>query len=246
MSANQSVAAALQAAPKTNRQISRSLFEAQGENTADEDSEIATFVAERPRQLRGDRDVRITIPAYESFTTDGTGSNTETFTLSNDIVQSPVSQNIVLWDDGDVVSPDSVDYGANSFDYTDSATGSELDVYYLVSDPAEVVLRKRAPTRSARVEQRIFEENATILNQRDQDDDGFVLTTDDSPFQGTLPEDYELALVVNAAYTVRLDGPSRTNGSPSALNLLLQLPAQFINTSIPGVDDAVKRDIAGV
>lgn len=103
------------------------------------------------------------IPTHES-TTVTTDSGTETVNLSNNLVNSPSVRDVetsssntsvsgprslVVWDDQSDIQTgvNSVDYDANSFDYTTpDTTDRDLEVYYLWGDQAQVELRHYVPS----------------------------------------------------------------------------------------------------
>jgi len=59
-------------------------------NTPGEFSQIASYTADAVLGIRTGRDnpLRVAIPAFQSFTTDGTAGNTETFNLGHDLVDA--------------------------------------------------------------------------------------------------------------------------------------------------------------
>lgn len=93
-----------------------------------------------------------------------TDSGTETVNLSNNIVNSPTVRDVptsssetsttgqyslVVWDDTDDIQTGvaSVDYAANSFDYTTSdTTDDDLEIWYLWGDSAQVEFRRYTPS----------------------------------------------------------------------------------------------------
>lgn len=101
--------------------------------------------------------VTMYLMVHEQFTTDGSAGNDETFSLSNDLVNSPTvqdtdtsqtsggaevdssgHQDLVVYDGGTQKAVVSVDYDANEFTYADAGTASTLDVYYLFGDGGEI------------------------------------------------------------------------------------------------------------
>lgn len=87
---------------------------------------------------------------HESKTTNGTAGTTETFALANDLINSPAMSDapvsagqadLVLFEDGTQVAPDSVNYSADEFTFTNNTGGSTLDVYYLWGDPSKIEAR---------------------------------------------------------------------------------------------------------
>jgi hypothetical protein len=227
--------------------ISRSDFEddTNTPNTQNELEEIARYTIPRPRVLRGDKPVRLVVPAYETFSTNGTADDTETFSLSNDIIQSDAAEDLVLYDDGSRVDEDSIDYANNSFDYTDSGTGSDLDVWYVCSDAARVLFEKEAPAGQSTINEEVFESNTALLHRRDQQTDGITVdTSGKGEAFPVLPEDYDLVVKVDAPYTVRFEDDDAEGLTPTNMHLLI--PTEHFEESPPGLGEAVKRDIAGL
>ncbi|WP_435362753.1 hypothetical protein [Haloarchaeobius sp. DYHT-AS-18] len=212
-------------------------------NTTGEKSVVATYAAPRPIRLREDREMDLAVPAYESFTVDGTADNTETFNLANDLLDTPVTEALVLWEDGSPVQPDSVDYANNSFDYTSSNTGTTLDVYYIPRNPASVEFEKVAPGGGSTIKQPLFEIPTAIAHTRDQSKDPLSFDLGRTPLQDAVPRKWVVQVSVNAPYTVKFEESTR---GTSATNALLSVPRAQTESRIPGLKDAVKADIAGL
>jgi hypothetical protein len=193
--------------------------------------------------LREDREVDLAIPCHETKTTDGNGGDTETFSLANDLLDTPATEALVLYDDGSVVQPDSVDYANDSFDYTDSDTGSTLDVYYIPRDPASVEFRKVAPGGGQTIRQPLSDIPTAIAHTRDQSKDPLDFDLGRSALHGVVPRKWAIQMVVNAPYNVEFEEDSR---GTSASNALLSLPRLQTEARVGGLKDAVKADIAGV
>lgn len=109
-----------------------------------------------------DRGLELFLMTHESFTTDSTGGNQETFSLSNELADSPAlngdggadgedtsppssgQADLVLYDSGTQVAPDAVRYNShssnpNEFDYTNpDASADTLDVYYVWEDSSQI------------------------------------------------------------------------------------------------------------
>lgn len=214
-------------------------------NTTGELEEIARWTVPRPRVLRGDKPVRIVVPAYETFSTDGTASNTETFSLANDIIESDAAEDLVLYNEGSRVDADSIDYSNNTFDYTDSGTNNDLDVWYVVGDAARVLFEKEAPAGQSTITEEIHEINTSLLHRRDQQKDGITLdVVDKGEAFPVLPEDYDVVVKVDAPYTVRFEDDDAEG--LTATNFHLLLPTEDHSETPPGLGEAVKRDIAGL
>lgn len=231
-------------APWTDGNVAKNEFSFQS-NTTGEKSVVAEFKAQRPLRLRDDpdADLRLTIPAYESFTTDGTGGNTETFSLSSDLLDSPSTESFVIYEDGSRVQADSIDYAGDSFDYTSSGTNTELDVFYVSGEPADVVIRKAAPGAGGTTNQILKGMQAKIIHSRDQSEQEIEFNLTRTQFQAYVPRKFKIQLVVNAPYNVAYAGPSRANGTPRASNALLNLPRRQTEARIRGLGNAVKQDM---
>jgi len=216
--------------------------------TPDDDSVVAEIKTGRPIQLRDDPDanLRLVLPAHEHFTTNGTADEAETFALGHNLIESPTTQDFLLWEDGSVVQPDSVDYDDNSFNYTSSGTNTDLDVFYVARNPASVEIRKSAPGAGGKVNQTLKEAQTAILHTRDQAQQEITFGFDRTPLQPYLPRKFRLQVVVNAPYSVAFEAPERANGTPRAHNALLSLPRYQTEERIEGLGAAVKQDMIGV
>ncbi|WP_323192849.1 hypothetical protein [Halostella sp. PRR32] len=223
-------------------------FDFEGPNTTGEESVVADLQAERPVALRDDKDadLKLVIPAWESFSTDGTGGNTETFNLSNDIIDSPSTVSFLLYEEGSLVDADSVDYANNSFTYTDDGTNNTLDVFYVPRTPADVRLKKVISDGTTSIGQDVYEENTAILHSRDQAEQPTEVDVSSSELERYIPRKSNLQLIVNADYTVRFEAPERTNGVPKATNAILSVPKFQTESNVPGLQQAVKADAAGL
>jgi hypothetical protein len=216
-----------------------------GPNTTGEDSIVLSHRVDRARQLRADRNVRIVVPAFESFTTDGTADNTETFNLSHNIIDSPAGENLVLWEAGNRVQPDSINYSGDSFDYTDDGTGNNLYAWYIPQDAASVSIVKRAPKGQSGtvLQEEVFDAPTSLLHTRNQVKNGLNLDLGGSRGKPIVPEDWDLRLVVNAPYTVRYDDPN--GDGATADNFVVSVPWFRQQGRVEGLDQAVRFDIAG-
>jgi hypothetical protein len=212
-------------------------------NTQDEASVVATFQADRPIIVREDREFDLAVPAYESFTTNGTADDSETFNLGYNLLDTPATEALVLFDDGSRAQPDSIDYAADSFDYSSPNTDSTLDVYYVPRDPASVSFRKVAPGGGSTVRQPLFDVPTAIAHTRDQSKDPLSFDLQRSPLHGVVPRKWSVEMVVDAPYPVAFEEDTRDT---SATNALLSVPRLQTEARINGLKDAVKRDVAGL
>jgi hypothetical protein len=148
--------------PKTFRQQA----ETEAATTSDRER-IARFNATRPLVVRGDKRFQIAVPAYESFTTNGTADDTETFDLAHSLLDQPNTENLVVWDGSTYVGGegalDAVDYGAGTFDYASPNTNSTLHVWYMTGARAELEIEK--VTTNDNNQQGLYSESLSLVHQ---------------------------------------------------------------------------------
>lgn len=211
--------------------------------TSGEESQLASFPVPTARGfLQGPQNpMKVALPAYESFTTDGTADNTETFSLSYDLIDCPNTGNLVLYEGGTKVSPDSVDVAGDSFDFTSTGTNTTLHVFYMVGDTANVVLKKVAPSGKAGAEEELYEAPMHHVNLQDQTDQPQYLSLQDDRFAPWVPKDFEVQLYVDATYPVALTDPD--GDGAVAHNALFQIPAKKAQSEIPGLGAAIRESM---
>lgn len=223
--------------PSSSQRLTKSDFEYLTD-TANQRTKIAEYSVDQPIAFV-ERGIRLVLTVHESFTTDGSGGNTETFNLSADLIETVNTSDLVVFADGDRVRPDSVDADADSFDYTDSGTASDLDVFYVARDPVQIEVEKSSPSAQGNVTEVVFDDVTSMLHERDQNQDPPV-------------PDFDTALgpVVPKDWTVDIyaDGPVaqafEANGV-EAVNAVLSMPIRRSAESIEGLSNAVKQDIIG-
>lgn len=236
MAESPSVAEQVRNAPRQKNTLKKGDFSL-SDGTSGEESNVATYEAPRDLEIRSDKPIRLMIPVKESFTTDGTGS--QTIDLANDLVKSPNTQNIyILSNEGSgdpdtVVEPSSVNYSGDSFDYDDGSSAEDLEVYYVARDPGIIRIKKVAPESQGTVEEVIYDEASSLLHTQDQHDDPVNLELNQSEVQDIVPEDWDIVVEVDLPYTASMDGG----------NAQLQIPARFLQSEIEGIDEAVAHDI---
>ena len=215
------------------------------EQTSNTTGELSRVLRHRPNTVLGIRGgpsepFFFAIPAYESFTTDGTAGNTETFNLAHSIHDTPNTASLALWEGGSRVQPDSIDYANDSFTYTDDATGNTLHVYYISDAPAEVRIEKRIPGKSS-VSQEVWSGQAHLLHQKDQGEDSPNFRFGTDPFERFVASDMTLDVKVKAPYTVKFR--ESTDGT-EADNALLNIPANSGQDTVKGLAPAIKAAMA--
>lgn len=211
-------------------------------NTQDERSVVASFQADRPMVIREDRAVDLAIPAHETFTTDGSG-NEETHAVSYNLYETPVTEPLVLFSDGDPVNPDSIDFDADEFTYTDGGAAEELDAYYIPRDPVTIEFRKTAPGGGSTMREKLKQIPSAIAHTRDTAKRDSALSFSFHGLGGVIPRKWRLEVVVDAPYPIEFGEDTR---GTTATNALLEVPKLQTEERLRGLKDAVKADVAGV
>jgi hypothetical protein len=206
-------------------------------------SVIAEWQAERAYGIRDSKPFDLSIMAVETKTTDGNAGDTETFNLSHDLLSSNVvGESLVLYEGNQLVQPDSVDYAANSFDYTDDGTNNDLAVFYAAGDQALVSIQKVAPNGTP---EELFAGDISQIHRRDQNERPLTMDLDRSPFQPIVPTDFRLEVAVNAPYTASyVADPDGDGTDVTAANSLLDIPVTGAASSIPDLGTVVRNDMA--
>lgn len=212
-------------------------------NSQGQMSEVADFTVDTALAVRTGRSnpLRIAIPAYESKTTDGTAGNTETFALSYDLIDTPNTGSLVLWENGTLVSPDSVDFANDSFDYTDDGTGNTLHVYYIPGNAATLEVRKIMPNSKISAGEALYEGNLGLVHNAKQAEQPEYFTLNESELQRFLAADMDLEVRIDAPYQIRWEDPDGDGTEPT--NALLQIPAQKADSEVEGLGSAIRADM---
>lgn len=236
---HEQIAKRLREVPANDRPLSRSDFTLTN-GTASERSKVAEFKADRPFALREDERVRLALVTHESFTTDGTGGNTETFSLSHDVVDAgSTAEPLAVFKNGTAADEDSVDFSGDTFDFTDSGSSNTLDVYYTVGpgDQCQVEIEKAAPKD---VTDGVWTGDIGLVNARDQDKQDLTLDFD-HPLDRIVPKNWYIRVYADGPYAVEW---SESTNSTSAPNALLTLPIRQSQENIEGLHRAVRHRIA--
>jgi hypothetical protein len=212
--------------------------------TANQRSKVAEYQPDLPLALREDADMRIAFVAGEEFTTDGTGGNTETFNLSNDIVDSPNATDLVLYDSGSRVQPDSVDHATDSFDYTNpDASQDTLHAFYVARNPGTVEIEVVSPKAQGNVSKTVYDDVTSIIAERNQNKEPLEFDFDDA-LEGLIPARWNLQVYVDAPFAVRWDdGGLATSNGDEAVNAIVSMPVRRAHNNVEGLGQAVKQDI---
>lgn len=206
-------------------------------------SEVAALVADTALALRTGRSnpFRVAIPAYESFTTAGDGSD-QTFTVMHDLVECPDTQDVVVWFDGAYQgSPQSIGHDANEFTVSGPGEAVTVHAYYISGKAATFQLRKKTPSAKQSASAKLYEANLGLVHQANQSEQPEYLSLNESELQRFLASDMELTARLKAPYQVRWSDPDGDDTEPT--NALLQVPAQKSNGEIEGLTSAISADM---
>ena len=206
-------------------------------------SNIATLVADTALALRTGRrnPLRIAIPAYQSFTTAGDGSD-QTFNVTHDLAECPDTQDVVVWfDDAYQGSPKSVNHDTNEFTVSGPGSAVTVHAYYIAGDAASFEIRKKTPSAKTTNSEKLYEVNLGLLHDANQSEQPEFLELNESPLQRFLASDMELTARLKAPYQVRWTDPDGDGTEPT--NALLQVPAQKSNGEIEGLRSAISADM---
>jgi len=207
-------------------------------------SKIASYEVETPLAFREEA-VRLSFVTVEEFQTDGSGGNTETFNLSYDALPTNNTTDFVLYESGNRVQPDSVDYAANTFDYTDDGTGNYLHAYYVPRDPSYIEIVKTAPKSQGRVEETVFDATTSMLHERNQNKEPPEMDfTDGNPLDPMVPRKWTIDIYADGPVPFAWDDSGESNGQGTvATNAVVSVPINRATQDLPNLSQAVKQDI---
>jgi len=205
-------------------------------------SRLGRYRADTAVMLRGGKPFRIAVPAYYGDTTDGNAGDSETFTLPHSVVDTPATQSVVVWLDGDYYgAPDSVDYANDTIDVTDPNTNSNLHVYYVSDAPATLELRKAVPDSTTSSSQQVYQANTGLVHGTQQTEQPEFLSVGGSPLHGFVAADMTVDAYIKAPYTVRWTDPDGDDTEPT--NAMLNLPIMEGRSEVAGLKAAIKAEM---
>lgn len=204
---------------------------------------IATKQMRRPHAVREDVPIMPALLAFESFDADATGGEAETFQLGHSVVESGATdESVVVYSDGARVSPNSVNYDANTVTVTVAANAT-VDVFYCSDEQARVILVKTAP--GGNVSETLWSGDIGLLHARDHAKEPVFLDLSASALQPVIPTDWTLDTYVQAPYTAALAADVDGDGDDErAPNGLLDISMRATQDNIGGLDQAVRDDAA--
>ena len=242
------VAQRLRDTPAQHNHITPRTFREEGKtpvNATGERSKIAELTLDTPLRLKSGRDnpFRVAVPAYEKLgPTDGSAGDSETFNLSHEIVESPVTQDAVVYLDGSLYgAPDSIDYANNSIDVTDPNTGSAVHVWYITGEAATLSLYKAIPNSETSNSQRLWKNQLARLHEQEQSKQPEFFNFPGRSWKPYLASDMKLRVYINAPYEVRFEDPDGHGNT--ATNMLLNIPTEQAQRTVPGLISTVKASM---
>jgi len=225
--------------PTNRNTLRRDQFEGDAHAGGSGETTILEYATDQPISLRNGARYRLVPVVRESFTTDGSSGDTdETINLSNNLIDSDVSDDVVAYVDGTRTSVNATDYAANSIDIDDQATtDSAGTVYYVAAEQAQVKIKKVGPGGS--VSETLVEHDAALINQRDPNRDPLRFSLDASPWQATIPSNWKLQVTVNGPVNAGWDPDT----DPTPANLLVSMPIERSTVSeVDGLGSVVRTD----
>lgn len=208
--------------------------------TSNQRSLIGEYEVETPVFVR-EEPMRLMFVTTETFTTDGTAGNTETFNLSYNLISTVNTADLVLYEGNQRVQPDAVDADADTFDYTDDGTGNDLHAHYVFREPVEITIEKSAPSAQGNVSQPIYDDPTPILHERDQNQEP-PEPEFETPLEGIVPRNWTIEIYAEGPLPVEYEDPDGNTAS----NAIIRVPINRAKKDVKGLGQVVKQDIAGV
>lgn len=232
----------LASVPASNQFLKRADFDLSNGNP-NQRSRIARYKAELPLALREDVPMRLMFVVQETFTTDGTAGNTETFNLANDLIESANTTDFVLYENANQVQPDSVSYTGDSFDYTDDATGNQLHAFYVARDPVQIEIEVAAPKSRGGVQKVVYDDATSLLHTQDQNKEPPQFDFDD-PMEAVVPRKWTIDVYQDGPVGFDWDDSDATNSDGTeAINAILSIPIRRAQNDVEGLSAAAKQAI---
>jgi len=228
--------------PATNQRLKRQNF-ALNNGVAGARTKIGTYKAESPLSFREEA-VRLIFIQVEEFQTDGSG-NQQTFNLNHDIIPTDNTTDFVLFEAGSRVQADSIDYAADSFDYTGPGSAEYLHAYYVPRDPVQVEIVKSAPKSQGQVSEVVYDDTTSILHERNQNKEPPMMDfANDSPLAPVVPRKWTVDIYADGPVGFDWDDSDSANSQgTTAVNAVVSLPVNRAKRDVSGLGQAVKQDI---
>lgn len=209
---------------------------------ANQRQKIASYKAKSPIAFR-EASLRLAFVVVEQFQTNGTGGDTETFSLSNDVLDTANTSSFALYESGNPVQADTVDYDADTFDYTDDGTSNYLHAAYVARDPVQIDIEKSAPSGAGQVSQPLFDDVTSMLHERNQNKSPPSMQFN-SVEESVVPRNWSVDIYADGPVALAWDDSDTANPQGiEAVNPVVSLPIIRAKQNISGLSRAVKRDI---
>lgn len=247
-------ARAVDDAPKKLNKLKKSEFDL-SEGSTNQRTRIASYEAEVPLVLT-ERAMALAFTVVEEFQTNGTADDTETFNLANDAIQTPNTNDFLLYESGNRVQPDSVDYAADSFDYTDDGTGNFLHAYYVPREATQVEIEVKAPKSHGGVSRTVYDDVTSLLHERNQQKEPPRMSFDApegarsdrqqgaQALQRVLPRKWRLDVYQNGPVAFSwTDADEANSQGTTATSALLTMPVARLSQQMPELAAAVRQSI---
>jgi len=233
---------ALASTPASQQRLKRQDFTLTN-GTPNTRSKIGEYEAELPIVMRQDS-LRLMFVVQEQFQTDSNAGNQETFNLSNNIIESANTTDLVLYDSGNRVQPDSVDYGNDSFDYTNpDASADYIHAFYVARNPVKLSIEKASPSAQGGVNDVMYDDVSAILHERDQNQEPPSMDFD-HPLDATVPRKWRVEIYQDGPVGFDWDDSDAANSQGvTAVNAIISIPITRAKQDIEGLADAVKARI---
>ena len=237
----QNIITQLKQVPASSTQLRRQDFDLSN-GTANQRTKIAEYEAETPMFLRPDAAMRLAFTTVEQFQTPGDGSQTS-YTLSNNILETPNTANLVLYEAGSRVQPDSVDYGANSFTYTGPGSAKYLHAFYVPRDATQIEIERQAPRSQGNVSDVPYDDVTSLLHERNQNREPPTMDVDNI-LDLVVPQKWKVQVYAEGPVGFAYDDSDTANSQDTnASNALLKIPVRKASQNVKGLSQAVKQRI---
>jgi len=210
--------------------------------TGDGMQTVAEIKVKRTTAVRPE-EFDLDLVAYESFASDSTTGDTDTFDLSHYPIQTDsVAEDFVLYAGGERVPDDnySVDFDANTFDYTGDETTNDLHAFYTSAQQARYEVRKVAPNGTTET---LDEGDLSLVLRQDANKSPLSFNFDHA-LQGVLGPYWTLQIRVDAPYVMRWTADAG-DGTARGDQMLADLPVNIADREAPEFIDGVLRAVAG-
>lgn len=226
--------------------------------TASQRSNVASFTAPFPFELRDDVPFRLMLVTHEAFFHDGSVTAEQTHSLTEDAIETPNTTDIQVFADATELTrvdsaPGNGEYSfdaANDQITVEQNTDVTLHVYYVTRDGLLLELVKEKPGTTGSVDEVVYDDNTTPLFERNQHSEPPFMSFNQSAYEPIIPMDWDLVLYTDgAAYNVEWDDSdtdtsgSKTVNSTVATNPIIDLPVKMAPSDIQGLGREVARDI---